>query len=292
MTDWRLYYYHFGLELRNKGSQLLGNCPFCDKDDHFFVNKDKGMYDCKVCSESGNSYSFLTALHKKSLSINPMKLGWIVDNRGLLPETLRNFGIVNSSLNPDRWLIPCWNEKKSVVNLYQAGIYDREKGKLEVRSSPSPCKQQLYLSHLITKNTKTAVICEGHWDALAMYETLAHLRPPLTDNPSKNNPSDQYPFLNGAKTKLKATPDFSPRNPLLKQVTIVGLPGATTIKPEWMRKLKNKHIILLQDNDASGKQCVKMFLKRVEETNTPLASLQTIEWKQGDPNDIRDLLSA
>lgn len=276
MADFRKFFYHFGVSLTKKGSQLQGDCPFPDcpnPTEHFFVAASSGQYDCKVCGKAGNSYTFLNQLHD---AINPTDLGWLVGNRGLKSETLFHFGVGRSPVQEDRWLLPCWNEKGKITNLYQAGVYKPD-GKLEVRSSPDPCKQQLYLAHTITKAVQTVFICEGHWDALAIMEMLSHLR----------FKSDQQSL------KLKASPIFLPeKNSVLKVTTAVGLPGATTIKPEWIRKFKDKDLILLQDNDESGMKCLDLIQKRISESNVSVNSLQSIRWKNGDPNDVRDMLIA
>ena len=57
-------YTHHGVILTQKGSQSVGDCPFCDKEEKFYVSNKKGMYDCKVCGASGNTYTFLTEISK------------------------------------------------------------------------------------------------------------------------------------------------------------------------------------------------------------------------------------
>lgn len=35
-------------------TEAIGDCPFCGKRDHFFINKEKLLFNCKKCDESGN----------------------------------------------------------------------------------------------------------------------------------------------------------------------------------------------------------------------------------------------
>jgi len=42
------------LDLEAHSSQGIGDCPFCYKQGHFFINKNKFLWDCKKCGESGN----------------------------------------------------------------------------------------------------------------------------------------------------------------------------------------------------------------------------------------------
>ncbi len=48
------------VELKNRGSSLLGLCPFhAEKSPSFSVNSNRGFYHCFGCGESGNAFTFL-----------------------------------------------------------------------------------------------------------------------------------------------------------------------------------------------------------------------------------------
>lgn len=40
------------------GNQWRGDCPFCGKENHFFMNSQNGLFDCKSCGEVGNWFKF------------------------------------------------------------------------------------------------------------------------------------------------------------------------------------------------------------------------------------------
>ena len=44
------------------GNQFIGNCPFCGKEQHFYANRDTGLWDCKACGEEGNVLTFLETI--------------------------------------------------------------------------------------------------------------------------------------------------------------------------------------------------------------------------------------
>lgn len=45
---------------KDKGDQLIANCPFHDDSkQHFYINSKTGQYHCFVCQESGNAQTFL-----------------------------------------------------------------------------------------------------------------------------------------------------------------------------------------------------------------------------------------
>lgn len=52
-----------GVKRAGRG-QYLTNCPFCNKPDHFYINKTTQLWDCKRCSEEGNVIKLLKHLDK------------------------------------------------------------------------------------------------------------------------------------------------------------------------------------------------------------------------------------
>jgi len=50
-----------------KEKQYIGDCPLCGKQDHFFVTGETGQFQCKVCNEAGNIYSFFQKIHAEAL---------------------------------------------------------------------------------------------------------------------------------------------------------------------------------------------------------------------------------
>ncbi len=60
--------------LNGKEDHYIANCPFCGKEEHFFVNRNKafqksdgrfiGCWDCKTCKQKGNIHKLLAKLNK------------------------------------------------------------------------------------------------------------------------------------------------------------------------------------------------------------------------------------
>lgn len=48
-------------------SQYISDCPFCGKENHFYINKVTQMWDCKRCGASGNIYKLLRYFDKTYL---------------------------------------------------------------------------------------------------------------------------------------------------------------------------------------------------------------------------------
>ena len=51
----------------NRTGQYISDCPFCGKDQHFYVSKKTQLFDCKKCGEYGSVYKLLKQLDKTYL---------------------------------------------------------------------------------------------------------------------------------------------------------------------------------------------------------------------------------
>lgn len=59
MDDWYKYYEYYGVCVHNpERDESLIECPYCEED-KAYLSKTKGTYDCKLCGESGNQYTFV-----------------------------------------------------------------------------------------------------------------------------------------------------------------------------------------------------------------------------------------
>jgi 5S rRNA maturation endonuclease (ribonuclease M5) len=43
-----------GWTYKLSGAELITTCPLCNKEEHFYMNANNGLWDCKVCGQSGN----------------------------------------------------------------------------------------------------------------------------------------------------------------------------------------------------------------------------------------------
>ena len=160
-------YTHHGVILTQKGSQSVGDCPFCDKEQKFYVSNKKGMYDCKVCGASGNTYTFLTEISKICRDQTSEKdYKAFGKKRSIHPNVLKRNNLAYDSVT-ERWLIPVLNPEGNIVNLM---TYDESLKKGKTRSTPT-CARHLYLANKIA-DSGPIYVCEGEWDALALESLL------------------------------------------------------------------------------------------------------------------------
>lgn len=54
-------------QLVSDNSHFRADCPVCGKPDHFFINIQKQLWDCKKCGEDGNLFKLLTVLGEDEL---------------------------------------------------------------------------------------------------------------------------------------------------------------------------------------------------------------------------------
>lgn len=157
------YSFH-GVELRQTAGSAdwTGTCPFCDKDRHFFVSPDTGMYDCKVCGERGNVVTFMTNYARMLADSTPAsKYASLARRRGIPSKALKEAGLAwDDSMM--RWVIPCRSARNTVRDL-------RVWTGKQVMCTAG-CKTQLHgIADLASALPGTRVwLCEGDWDWLTM----------------------------------------------------------------------------------------------------------------------------
>lgn len=159
----QLYEFHGFLRSTTKGNQHIGACPFCDHDDHFYINKDTGQFDCKSCLIKGNGYVFLREIYEsclKSTKIKHWKL--IAKERQDIPwQAYRDEGIAYDNLQKV-FLFPVLNDKGSITNLYK---WSGQRGS-NLYSTPT-CNLNLIGTHAI-ESSGPIYLTEGHWDYVAL----------------------------------------------------------------------------------------------------------------------------
>jgi hypothetical protein len=154
---------HTGIKFEEHGDQHQGDCPFCEKEGHFFFNK-QNLWDCKVCGKSGNLLEFLRQIY--AMFKNETKTShFIAEERGLPVQPIQKFGIKQNVLNGS-YLIPTFKHGK-LNNLYKAlKLQDKETGK-PYWSILCTTSMDQTLMNQDESVRETIWITEGHWDRLA-----------------------------------------------------------------------------------------------------------------------------
>jgi len=118
-----LFEFHTGFKPEQHGNQFVTNCPFCEKEKHFFYNQENGLWDCKVCMKSGNPITFLRELY--GLFDNVTRTSHFIANLRELPiSCVQDAGVKYNELN-GTYLIPTFKNGK-LNNLYKVALVRKQ----------------------------------------------------------------------------------------------------------------------------------------------------------------------
>jgi len=274
---------HHGVEVSNHPKQAKGTCPFCDKSNHFFIQSETGRYHCKICDESGNVNTFINRLHQWGVDeTTDQDFQPLIDRRGIPLEVLKTWGVCQSQLTGE-WLVPAYNNKGKLCNLSREVEVDDGKFRLFGTAS---CKLHPFGVNVRNSRNKTVWVCEGPWDAMALWSALRGVR------------------KNGPRLVRTTNPDKS----LGMTHDVLGVPGSGNFNPDWLEYLDGKTARLCFDNDhprktPSGKTVkpgwdgmVRVGKLAGENGRCP-SRLERIKWGRGgydkglaDGYDVRDTL--
>ena len=160
----------YGVTFSGKsGDQAYGNCPFCGKENKFYVSTVSSLWDCKVCGRKGNFKIFLSEVYKKSLDdmtegfLRPLSADRKLPLKALHPWKLGRVG--------SKYVLPIRDSKGIIQDLRTYIIGQKMK-------STIGCNVGLMgLEGLLKATSDTPVyICEGEWDGMALQWLLGFLK--------------------------------------------------------------------------------------------------------------------
>jgi len=149
-----------GVSLRSLAdTQVVGDCPFCEKEKHFYINWDKLLWDCKVCSSSGNSQKFLEKINERNIQqLTPEHIAALAEDRGL-PKGA--FDWVELGYAGHYTIAVRGSDGKLVdLRIYRIG------GK--AISTAGRSTGLFGLPELFKAKPQQVYICEGEWDTIAV----------------------------------------------------------------------------------------------------------------------------
>lgn len=148
------------------GNQVVGNCPFSDREGKFYVNRSNGLWDSKTAGLSGNLSGFLEQISKTYVkNLNRKNRQRISEDRRLPLEAFKGFEL---GYNGRRFTLPVRNFKGKVqdIRMYAPGARIL---------STTGCRSGLLGAHKLATLAmeKPVYVCEGEWDAIALTWLLA-----------------------------------------------------------------------------------------------------------------------
>ena len=223
----RPYLFH-GIDLtwKDGDTQAVGECPFCGKEGHFIVSIETGQWDCKVCGESGNHYVFLKKLWTKSFEETTDYLV-LQESRGLeSSSTLMSWGVARSITTGD-WLVPGYGATGKLSQLYRYITFEKR----SLLMLTPTLGHRLHGVNLYDKNKSSVFLCEGPWDAMALWEMLSCAK--------------------GTHDGLRATANR--KQSLLADRNVLAVPTCTVFEKSWLPLFSGKKVFLMFDNDHPRK---------------------------------------
>lgn len=166
-----------GVEIKREiGDQANGDCPFCGKEDKFYVNVTNKLWDCKVCELKGNFPQFLRYCAKSyEKELTKKRLDNLCSDRKLPASAFEGYGIGWSPFC-DSYTIPIYDFFGKVVDIR---LY-----KLKGRCQATPTVNLGLLGAQNLSGDKDrggpVYVCEGEWDGFAFGWLLKKLEKPGT----------------------------------------------------------------------------------------------------------------
>jgi len=162
-------YETLGWELEKEGSQLIGLCPFCQKE-KMYVDPKKTTYHCKVCDERGNSISVLGHMFDQVYKgdLRKASIKQMSTRRGLPTEAFKldpSLGWDKSRKEP----VWCIRTPEGVSVTLRHGVY--RSNKYQIRNMKGTSLGLLGADQL-TDNDHPVYLVEGEWDRIAMIYLL------------------------------------------------------------------------------------------------------------------------
>ncbi len=239
-----MFEFHTGIIAQQHGDQFIMDCPFCEKQSHFFYNGETFLWDCKVCMKSGNPVQFLRYLYESFDNVT-RTANFISSLRDLPLSCIQEAGLKYNDLNGS-YLIPTFKNGK-LNNLYKVALVrkqDKATGewadKWIIMASPG-------IEHTLMNweetTCDTILISEGHWDRLAARAIIGG-----------------------------------------HHVTPIGVPGSGVWKAGWCEILADKHVVFAYDNDPSGKAGFeKVILSHIATSHYKPKSISYIRYPEDKP---------
>ena len=155
--------HHVGLRKGNS-KQVNGDCPFCGKEGHFYINPENKLWDCKVCGARGNVGQFLYKMHRQYMEYledpaHEHLYAKLSADRKLPISAFKAWNVGYDPVN-DYYTIPVFDGTESLCDIKRYKI-----GK-KTLSTPGTSSGLFNRLHMINK--KTVYLCEGEWDGMAM----------------------------------------------------------------------------------------------------------------------------
>lgn len=148
------------VEALPNSTQAVGDCPFCGREERFYVSQETGAWDCKRCGESGGFKRFLQLRgeqnQEKLTGSVALKLS---TDRGISTKTLRE------------WRVG-WDGYQYTIPIDAAGKTHDLRRFRPGSKTKATTGGNVSLAGIEDKKSDTVWLSEGEWDGMALWESL------------------------------------------------------------------------------------------------------------------------
>jgi 5S rRNA maturation endonuclease (ribonuclease M5)/KaiC/GvpD/RAD55 family RecA-like ATPase len=238
------------------GMELITTCPLCNKEEHFYMNVNNGLWDCKVCGQNGN----ITTLRK--LLGDPIP-GLVVMGESAVqqrPKELPNIAECYTRLMADQdaldYLVSTRGWKLEVIEKLRLGLWVTTKAKYIIYPYVNSGK------YLYAKLRCIPPVPDG----ISKFMGSTGRENPLFNADVIDFPSDEIILVEGEGDCI-ALLSMGIEN-------VAGVPGANMKKAIWIDRLdvwwdrrieagKQPKIYILYDADDVGQKAAEEIAKRI-----------------------------
>lgn len=201
-------------------TQYIASCPFCGAYQKMYISKEGSVWDCKVCGMEGNLKTFFAERMKQyRKNITKEHKQKIQEEKGIRPNTLTAWG-VGYATDKKFFAIPISNG--SPEHVHNIKRYTPGPGSKMINTKD--CRVD-FLHPLERVDSSRVWICEGEWDAMALWQAM----------------------------------------PKAHKEDVVAAPGCNIVPVnESLSQFQNRDVVLAFDNDVPGQKGAVKLAKTLQ----------------------------
>lgn len=178
-------YAYWGINLKQVYEyEHQGECPFCQKEDKFYVDVRYGGFDCKRCGKQGGYKDFINYVYNVALEETTDEDYMFLSNERFIPKIqLAKWKVAKWN---KRWLLPCIDSDSNITDLR---VWQPK------RKESSAAGTKVTLTNLNNfHKSNTIYICESYFNAIALDWLLERTKQVgvTTSNCGANNFKDDW----------------------------------------------------------------------------------------------------
>lgn len=242
--------------------QMRGDCPFCGREDRFYVNAETGSWHCKKCDRTGGLPQFLeykTQTNQENLT--DKRLALLANNRGVSPDAIK------------AWRVG-WDGEQYTIPVDVCGkMYDLRRYQIG-KKVMATTGGKVSLAGITDPNSNVVWLCEGEWDGMAMWDVLKmnNIDGSVYSTVGSSFPSHAIPIFEGKRVIALFDNDKAGRNASKRANSMLSGVAKQLLFLRWPEDVPDKFDV----RDLFHRQG-KKTLRTIEELLSPTPPGEVLE---------------